>query len=73
MEEGDDCTACLQEGQGEAVCDIDCTAPVFVTSQMLQSQPESVNRFFAPVPSDLGLTGVDLGSDPNPPRTTSLS
>jgi len=73
MEEGGDCTACLQEDQGELVCDIDCTAPAFVMSQMLQSQPESVQRFFAPVPGDLGLTGVDLGSDPFPPRTTSLN
>ena len=73
MEEDDNCTACLQEDQGEVVCDIDCTAPLFVASQMLQSQPESVQRFFAPVPGDLGLAGVNLGSDPNPPRTTSLS
>ena len=73
MEEDDTCTACLQEDQGEVVCDIDCTAPLFVTSQILQSQPESVQRFFAPVPGDLGLAGIDLGSDPFPPRTTSLS
>jgi hypothetical protein len=73
MEEDGDCTACLQENQGEAVCDIDCTAPVFVTSQMLQSQPESVQGFFVPVPGDLDLTGVDPGSDPFPPRTISLS
>jgi|EP00919_Chromeraceae_sp_WS-2016_P078834 hypothetical protein len=73
MEEGGDCTACLQEDQGEVVCDIDCTAPVFVMSQKLQSQPESVQRFSVPVPGDLGLTGVNLGSDPFPPRTTSLS
>jgi hypothetical protein len=73
MEEDDNCTACLQEEQGEAVCDIDCTAPVFVTSQMLQSQPESAHRFFVPAPGDLDLTGVDPGSDPFPPRTTSLS
>ena len=73
MEEGGDCTACLQEDQGEVVCDIDCTAPVFVMSQMLQSQLESVQRFSVPVPGDLGLTGVNLGSDPFPPRTTSLS
>jgi len=44
-----------------------------VMSQLLQSQPESVQRFFAPVPGDLGLAGIDLGSDPFPPRTTSLS
>ena len=73
MEEDDSCTACLQEDQGEVVCDIDCTASVFVMSQLLQSQPESVQRFFAPVPGDLGLAGIDLGSDPFPPRTTSLS
>ncbi|SDX70184.1 hypothetical protein SAMN04488041_11314 [Sulfitobacter pontiacus] len=73
MEEDGGCTACLQENQGEAVCDIDCTAPVFVTSQMLQSQPESVQGFFVPVPGDLDLTGVDPGSDPFPPRTISLS
>jgi len=73
MEEDDNCTACLQEDQDEVVCDIDCTAPIFVMSQMHQSQPESVQRFFAPVPGDLGLAGVNLGSDPNPPRTTSLS
>ncbi len=73
MEEDDTCTACLQEEQGEVMCDIDCTAPLFVTSQMLQSQLESVQRFFAPVPGDLGLAGIDLGSDPFPPRTTSLS
>jgi len=73
MEEDDTCTACLQEDQGEVVCDIDCTAPLFVTSQMLQSQLESVQRFFAPVPGDLGLAGIDLGSDPFPPRTTFLS
>ena len=46
MEEDDSCTACLQEDQGEVVCDIDCTASVFVMSQLLQSQPESVQRFF---------------------------
>jgi hypothetical protein len=73
MEEDDTCTACLQEDQGEVVCDIDCTAPLFVTSQMLQSQLESVQRFAMPVPVDAGLTGVNLGSDPFPPRTTSLS
>jgi len=73
MDESDDCAACLQEDQGEAVCDIDCTAPVFMTSQMLQSQPESMRRFFLPVPGDLDLTGDDPGSDPFPPRTHSLS
>ncbi|MEP2203834.1 MAG: hypothetical protein ABJI65_13295 [Tateyamaria sp.] len=73
MEEDDSCTACLQEDQGEVVCDIDCTASVFVMSQLLQSQPESVQRFFAPVPGALGLPGIVLGSDPFPPRTTSLS
>ena len=73
MEEDDTCTACLQEEQGEVVCDIDCTAPLFVMSQVSQSQPESMQRFAMPVPIDAGLTGVNLGSDPFPPRTTSLS
>ncbi len=73
MENDSDCLACPLEEQGEVVCDIDCAAPVFVTPQTFQSQPASMRRFFVPMPGDLGLAGIDLGSDPFPPRTTFLS
>lgn len=73
MEDESDCRACTLEEKGEVVCDIDCTAPVFVAPQLLQSEPESIGRFFVPVPGDIDLTGVDPGSDPFPPRTISLS
>lgn len=73
MEQDDVCAACLQEEPGEALCDIDCTAPVFVISQMQQAEPDNIQRFFLPVPGDTGLSGVDPGADPFPPRTASLS
>ena len=73
MKNDSECLACPLEEQGEVVCDIDCAAPVFVTPQMLQSQPASMRRFFVPMPGDLDLTGADPGSDPFPPRTPFLS
>ncbi|MBQ0717788.1 MAG: hypothetical protein KBT64_11245 [Sulfitobacter litoralis] len=72
IEQDDDCTACLQDDQGAIVCDIDCTAPVFLIAQLLQPQPETLHRFAVPMPKDLGLSGTDPASDPFPPRTISL-
>ena len=72
-DQGEACAACLPGEQSEVVCDIDCTAPVFVYSQMHQSSIESVQRFFMPAPADLSLAGLNPGSDPFPPRTTFLS
>lgn len=73
IDEGEACAACLPGEQSEVVCDIDCTAPVFIFSQMHQSPIESVQRFFMSAPADLSLDGLNPGSDPFPPRTTSLS
>ncbi len=72
-DEGEACAACLPGEQSEVICDIDCTAPVFIFSRMHQSPIESVQRFFMLTPADLSLAGLNPGSDPFPPRTTFLS
>tara|TARA_R110002110_G_C12967506_1_gene672245 strand:+ start:203 stop:550 length:348 start_codon:yes stop_codon:yes gene_type:complete len=67
------CPACTPEGPNVIVCDMDCTAPVFLTGKVSQSEPIAVETSFLWMPSDLDLAGLDQGHDPFPPRSTFLS
>ena len=73
VEERENCATCLPGGESNVICDIDCTAPVFVVPQMLDAESEGGQRFSVVMPDDLDLAGVNLASDPFPPRTISLS
>ncbi len=67
------CPTCSPDDQHEAVCDMDCTAPVFSTAGAPQLEPVAFQTSPLKIAGTLDLTGLDPGSDPFPPRSTFLS